>query len=45
LRWTGFAPAKPHLKPMVLFYKRYLIGEDPTNVAAIMLKIRYIDIS
>ncbi len=32
--------AKPYLKPMVLFYKRYLIGEDPTNVARIMLKIR-----
>ena len=26
--------AKPYLKPMVLFYKRYLVGEDPTNVAA-----------
>ena len=32
--------AKPYLKPMVLFYKQYLIGEDPTNVANIMLKIR-----
>jgi len=32
--------AKPYLKPMVLFYKRYLIGEDPTDVARIMLKIR-----
>jgi L-alanine-DL-glutamate epimerase-like enolase superfamily enzyme len=32
--------AKPFLKPMVLFYKPYLVGEDPTNVAAIMLKIR-----
>src|ERR1700677_3415914 len=32
--------AKPFLKPMVLFYKQYLVGEDPTNVAAIMLKIR-----
>lgn len=32
--------AKPYLKPMVLFYKPYLIGEDPTNVARIMLKIR-----
>lgn len=32
--------AKPYLKPMVLFYKQYLIGEDPTNVARIMLKIR-----
>jgi L-alanine-DL-glutamate epimerase-like enolase superfamily enzyme len=32
--------AKPYLKPMVLFYKDYLVGEDPTDVASIMLKIR-----
>jgi L-alanine-DL-glutamate epimerase-like enolase superfamily enzyme len=32
--------AKPYLKPMVLFYKPYLIGEDPTDVGRIMLKIR-----
>lgn len=32
--------AKPYLQPMVLFYKQYLIGEDPTNVGRIMLKIR-----
>ena len=32
--------SKNYLKPMVLFYKQYLIGEDPTNVASIMLKIR-----
>ena len=32
--------AKPYLKPMVLFYKPYLIGEDPTDVARIMLRIR-----
>jgi L-alanine-DL-glutamate epimerase-like enolase superfamily enzyme len=32
--------AKPYLKPMVLFYKPYLLGEDPTDVARIMLKIR-----
>ena len=31
---------KPYLKPHVLFYKRYLIGEDPTNVERVMLKIR-----
>lgn len=31
---------KPYLKPHILFYKDYLIGEDPTNVARIMLKIR-----
>jgi L-alanine-DL-glutamate epimerase-like enolase superfamily enzyme len=32
--------AKPYLKPMVLFYKRYLLGADPTDVAEIMLRIR-----
>ena len=31
---------KPYLKPHVLFYKQYLIGEDPTNVERVMLKIR-----
>ena len=32
--------AKPYLKPMVLFYKNYILGEDPTDVARVMLKIR-----
>ncbi len=32
--------AKPYLKPYVLFYKDYLIGEDPTNVERVMMKIR-----
>ena len=32
--------SKPYLKPHVLFYKQYLIGEDPTNVERVMLKIR-----
>ena len=31
---------KPYLKPNVLFYKDYLIGEDPTDVERIMMKIR-----
>ncbi len=31
---------KPYLKPMVLFYKDYIVGEDPTNVERVMLKIR-----
>ncbi len=31
---------KPYLKPMVLFYKDYLLGEDPTDVERVMLKIR-----
>ena len=39
----GFGQAesyKPYLKPYVLFYKDYIVGEDPTDVARIMLKIR-----
>src|SRR5438309_1493368 len=32
--------AKFYLKPMVLFYKDYLLGEDPTDVERVMLKIR-----
>jgi len=32
--------AKPYLKPMVLFYKDYLLGEDPTDVERVLLKIR-----
>jgi L-alanine-DL-glutamate epimerase-like enolase superfamily enzyme len=31
---------KPYLKPMVMFYKQWLIGEDPTNVERVMMKIR-----
>src|SRR3984885_1717467 len=40
---SGYAQAesaKPYLKPMVLFYKPYLIGADPTDVGRIMLRIR-----
>jgi L-alanine-DL-glutamate epimerase-like enolase superfamily enzyme len=32
--------AKAYLKPMVLFYKDYIMGEDPTDVERVMLKIR-----
>lgn len=32
--------SKPYLKPFVLFFKDYLVGEDPTNVERILLKIR-----
>src|SRR4051794_30833319 len=32
--------AKAYLKPMVLFYKDYLLGEDPTDVERVLLKIR-----
>jgi L-alanine-DL-glutamate epimerase-like enolase superfamily enzyme len=40
---SGYGQAestKPYLKPYVLFYKNYLLGEDPTNVERCMLKIR-----
>ncbi len=32
--------AKPYLKPFVLFYKKYLLGEDPRDVERCMLRIR-----
>jgi L-alanine-DL-glutamate epimerase-like enolase superfamily enzyme len=32
--------SKPYLKPHVLFYRQFLVGEDPTNVERVMLKIR-----
>lgn len=31
---------KSYLKSHVLFYKQYLVGEDPTNVERVMMKIR-----
>jgi len=31
---------KPYLKPHILFYKPYILGEDPTNVERVMLRIR-----
>jgi L-alanine-DL-glutamate epimerase-like enolase superfamily enzyme len=40
---SGYGEAesyKPYLKPMVLFYKSYLLDEDPTDVQRVMLKIR-----
>src|ERR1041384_190756 len=40
---TGLGQAestKPYLKPHVLFYKPYILNEDPTNVERVMLKIR-----
>src|SRR5271168_1397586 len=40
---SGYGQAestKPYLKPMVLFYKDYLLGEDPTDVQRVLLKIR-----
>jgi L-alanine-DL-glutamate epimerase-like enolase superfamily enzyme len=40
---SGYGQAestKAYLKPMVMFYKDYLLGEDPTDVQRVMLKIR-----
>ena len=31
---------KPYLKPFILQFRDALIGEDPTNVERVMLKIR-----
>jgi L-alanine-DL-glutamate epimerase-like enolase superfamily enzyme len=33
-------PSKDYLKPHILFYKDYIVGEDPTNVARVMMEIR-----
>ncbi|MDW8366844.1 MAG: mandelate racemase/muconate lactonizing enzyme family protein, partial [Abditibacteriales bacterium] len=38
--WGEVESSKSYLKPHVLFYKPFLIGEDPTNVERVMLKIR-----
>src|SRR5579875_1825803 len=32
--------SKAYLKPHVLFYKPYVLGQDPTNVERVMLNIR-----
>ncbi len=32
--------SKPYIKPHVLFYRERILGEDPTNVEQVMLKIR-----
>src|SRR5438270_11100270 len=40
---SGYGQAessKVYLKPMVLFYRDYLLGEDPTDIERVMLKIR-----
>jgi len=39
----GFGQAessKPYLKPMVLFYKNWILDQDPTDVERVMLRIR-----
>jgi L-alanine-DL-glutamate epimerase-like enolase superfamily enzyme len=33
-------PSKHYLKPHILFYKDFVVGEDPTDVARVMMKIR-----
>jgi L-alanine-DL-glutamate epimerase-like enolase superfamily enzyme len=38
--WGEAENSKPYLKPHVLFYRQYLLGEDPTNVERVMRKIR-----
>ncbi len=38
--WGEAENSKPYLKPHVLFYRSYILGEDPTNVERVMLKIR-----
>ncbi len=40
---SGYGQAestKAYLKPMALFYRDYLLGEDPTDIERVMLKIR-----
>ena len=40
---SGYGQAetsKSYLKPMVLFYKNYILGEDPTDVTRVLMKIR-----
>jgi L-alanine-DL-glutamate epimerase-like enolase superfamily enzyme len=32
---------KPYLKPVVLFFKQYILGLDPTNVERVMSQIRH----
>jgi L-alanine-DL-glutamate epimerase-like enolase superfamily enzyme len=38
--WGQAETTKPYLKPHVLFYRQWLLGEDPTNVERVMIKIR-----
>jgi L-alanine-DL-glutamate epimerase-like enolase superfamily enzyme len=38
--WGEAENSKPYLKPQVLFYRQFLLGEDPTNVERVMKKIR-----
>ena len=41
---SGYGEAesyKSYLKPQVLHYKQYILGDDPTDVERVMLKIRH----
>lgn len=38
--WGEAENPKAYLKPHVLFYKQYILGEDPTDVERVMLRIR-----
>lgn len=38
--WGPVEITKPYIKPHVLFYRDAILGEDPTNVERVMLKIR-----
>lgn len=40
---SGFAEiesSKPYVKPQVLYYEKYIVGQDPTDVERVMLRIR-----
>ena len=32
--------SKPYIKPQIMYAKEMIVGEDPTNVERVMLKIR-----
>ena len=36
----GVESFKHYLKPHVIFYKDYILGQDPTNVEQVMMQIR-----
>ena len=38
--WGEAENSKPYLKPHVMFYRPFVLGEDPTNPERVMLKIR-----
>jgi L-alanine-DL-glutamate epimerase-like enolase superfamily enzyme len=38
--WGEAENSKPYLKPHVMFYRPFVLGEDPTNVERVMQKIR-----